>query len=89
MAELSRIQLARRRLRTARRASVAIAASAFVGFAVAARLSHPGTASASSSSHASTATPSSDEGSYGSGFGFGESSIGPSSGSSSVQSGGS
>jgi hypothetical protein len=98
MKEPSRIELARRRLSIARRAIGVAAAAGFVVFALAARASHPGisaSTSQSTSSSVATEATSSDDDDYGgddnstSGFDFGQGSIAPSTGGSTLQSGGS
>jgi hypothetical protein len=91
MEHTSRIELARHRLRIARRAIGVVAAAGFVAFVFAARASHPGSgtrprASTSGSGGASAATSEQDD----SGFSFGQGSIAPSTGGgSALQSGGS
>ena len=90
MAQPSRIEEARRRLRRARFGVGAVAAAGFAVFALAARAAHPGTAGASQSTSFAQQTSSSDDQRAGdSGFDFGQGSIGPSTGAPSVQSGGS
>jgi hypothetical protein len=91
MAGPTRIELARRRLRLTRIAVVALAAAGFAVFSFAARTAHPGTTagSAGSSSPARAVTSPDDDDATGD-FGFGSSSVSPSSGAApSIQSGGS
>jgi hypothetical protein len=80
MEPASRIEAAKRRLRTTRISVAILSAAGFAVFAFAARASHPGTSAASTSnatsSSAATATDDDQSGS----FGFGQASIGPSSG---------
>jgi hypothetical protein len=89
MEQTSRIELARHRLRIARRAIGVVAAAGFVAFVFAARASHPGSgtrprAATSGSTASAPATSEQDD------FSFGRGSIAPSTGSGpSVQSGGS
>jgi hypothetical protein len=88
MTQTSRIELARHRLKIARRAIGIAAAAGFVVFAFAARASHPGSgakSAATTSSEVSTSDSETDDG-----FDFGEPSIAPSTGGGfSTQSGGS
>ncbi len=91
MAQPSRIEEARRRLRTARFGIGAAAAAGFALFVFAARAAHPGT------SNATQVTPAveqitgnnDDQTSDDYGFDYGSGSIGPSTGAPSVRSGGS
>jgi hypothetical protein len=88
MDEPSRIEQARARLQGARVATAGAALVAFAVFAMAARASHPASASGSSqaSNGATTSSVTSDDQSY-SPFYFGSGSVGQSSGSSpSIQS---
>jgi hypothetical protein len=82
----SRIEKARRRLRVARVSIGAAAAAGFLVFAVAARASHPGTHHAQGSSAVSSAD---DVQAQSDDFGFGSGSISPSTGATTLQSGGS
>jgi len=90
MAQPSRIEEARLRLRHARLGIGAAAAAGFALFVFAARAAHPGTSTASNATavtqQASTSDDNATSNSFGSDFGLG--SIGPSTGAS-VQSGGS
>ena len=92
MTQTSRIELARQRLRIARRAIGVAAAAGFVVFAFAARASHPGSGAKSTAATASTTSVTTDDAQSQTdgGFSFGQSSIAPSTGGGfSVQSGGS
>ena len=92
MKEPSRIELARRRLRIARRAIGVAAAGGLVVFALAARASHPGSSastSQSTSSPAASEATSSDDSYSSDDFDFGQASIAPPTGGSALQSGGS
>jgi hypothetical protein len=91
MTQTSRIELARRRLKIARRAIGVAAAAGFVAFAFAARVSHPGSGAKSAATTATPSAPASTaETEDDDGFDFGQPSIAPSTGSGfSVQSGGS
>jgi hypothetical protein len=87
MTQPSRIELARQRLKIARRAIGVTAVAGFVAFAVAARASHPGSHAASSPS---TSTSEDSSVTSSSTFVFGRASIAPSTGGGgAVQSGGS
>jgi hypothetical protein len=92
MEQTSRIELARHRLRIARRAIGVVAAAGFVAFVFAARASHPGSSTkpgaptADSSASAVPATSEQDD----FGFDFGQGSVAPSTGGTApLQSGGS
>jgi hypothetical protein len=91
MTQNSRIELARQRLRIARRAIGVAAAAGFVVFAFAARASHPGSgAKATASTNVTSATTDDSQSATEDDFSFGQSSIAPSTGGGfSVQSGGS
>jgi hypothetical protein len=96
MAQRSRIEIARRRLKVARYSVGVTAAAAFALFAFAARAAHPGTSSGSASTATNSAGVTSSDDPYGdvessdSFGGFGSSSVSPSYNSApSVQSGGS
>ena len=92
MEKTSRIELARHRLRIARRAIGVVAAAGFVAFVFAARASHPGsgTGSAAATSSSSVTSASTTESDDSSAFDFGQAAIAPSTGGgASVQSGGS
>jgi hypothetical protein len=82
----SRIEKARRRLRVARVSVGAAAAAGFLVFAVAARTSHPGTHHTQGSSAVSSAD---DVQAQSDDFDFGSGSISPSTGGTTLQSGGS
>ncbi len=87
MQQPSRIELARHRLKIARRAIGVTAVAGFVAFAFAARASHPGSHAASSPS---TGTSEESSVTSSSTFDFGQASIAPSTGGgAAVQSGGS
>jgi hypothetical protein len=84
---MTRMELARHRLKIARYAIGVTAAGAFAAFAVAARDSHPGTQHASSATSASSSTATADATSS---FDFsGSSSFGGATSAPSIQSGGS
>jgi len=92
MAQPSRIEEARRRLRRARFGIGAGAAAGFALFVFAARAAHPGTSAASQTTPVTQQQSFSiddDQSGDSYGFDYGSGSIGPSSGGFSVQSGGS
>jgi hypothetical protein len=91
MTQNGRIELARRRLRIARRAIGVAAAAGFVVFALAARASHPGSGAKTAATRSTTSVTTGDsQSATDDGFSFGQASIAPSTGGgSSVQSGGS
>jgi hypothetical protein len=92
MTQNSRIELARQRLRIARRAIGVAAAAGFVVFAFAARASHPGSGAKATASTNATSSATTDDSQHATedDFSFGQPSIAPSTGGGfSVQSGGS
>jgi len=91
MAQPSRIEEARLRLRHARLGIGAAAAAGFALFVFAARAAHPGTSTASNATAVTQQVSTSDDNATSNSFGsdFGSGSIGPSTGGASVQSGGS
>ena len=91
MAQPSRIEEARRRLRRTRFGVGAAAAAGFAVFAFAARAAHPGTSHASQTATVTQQASSSydDDATDSYGLDFGSGSIGPSTGGAAVQSGGS